>query len=142
MRADGTLRPPYDAQFPAYQARTVLMDGTNATPDLRAKMAKEDGCTPYSKDWWDQFQAGKTSVEHPYHETLSEMARLRAEPFATDPTKLKNPEAGPPTLKLAVGGEKAGLDRIKDGFLTTAPSKDWAALYKAVDEHWNKRHRT
>lgn len=154
MKPDGTLREPYDKQFPVYTAYTNLISGTNQKPDLWASMAKEDGCTPYSKEWWDAVKAGKATYDKGYHETLAEMAALHYKEAAAYNSEVKmfgkakakelavarGSPLAPPTLKpLTMAQRAAGLDRVKDGFLTNKPSKDWLALYKAVNDHWNKR---
>jgi hypothetical protein len=154
MKPDGTLTEPYASRYPIYQDHVTLMEGTNSRPDLYDKMAKEDGCTPYSKEWWDSYQASKSPRETAYHETLAEMARLKTEDRAnkqahadniayikshggtwTDEEEKKWQADGkrltaPPTAKKP--------DAEGRRFLTGRPSKDWEALYKAVNQHWNK----
>jgi 8-oxo-dGTP pyrophosphatase MutT (NUDIX family) len=44
---------------------------------LRADdLAVDDGLTPYSKQWWDEWHKGSASTSNTIHETMAEMARL------------------------------------------------------------------
>ena len=69
MKPDGLLKPPYDQQFPAYQAWTELTSFDNGK-----KLRESDGVTDYSKEWWKAFENGEASSTQAYHETLAEMA--------------------------------------------------------------------
>ena len=122
IKPDGMLREPYATQFPVYQQYTKLVEGTNEDPNLRARMAKEDGCTPYSKDWWTAVEKGPARPEQAINETLAEMAMLRNRVNGS-------PDAGPPSVR-----------KTEDGLmlLSSAPSKDWDALYKAVTANWER----
>lgn len=134
MRPDGTLQEPSASKYPLYQNYTthfeskVITQPNGARISVAEKMAREDGVSEYSRSWWEAHKAGTATQNQAYHETLSEMARMNF-----DKTKLpgfehlgKQKFAGPPTLKV-------------NGFLTTTPSKDWSALYRAVEDHWKKR---
>lgn len=70
MRADGTLNEPYASKYPTYQAYTKAMNDFD-------RMAKEDGCTAYSREYWVGYAKGTVSKELAYHETLCEMSALR-----------------------------------------------------------------
>ncbi len=120
MKPDDSLREPYAAQFPVYQQYTTMV--TPVDPDARARMAKEDGCTPYSKDWWTAVEKGTARPEQAVNETLAEMAMLRNRVNGS-------PDAGPPSVR-----------KTEDGLmlLSSAPSKDWDALYKAVAANWER----
>lgn len=148
MKPDGTLREPYDKQFPVYTAYTALIEGTNSNPDLRAKMAKEDGCTPYSKQWWDEVAAGKATPEQAIHETLAEMASVRMKSSDTHEQHVKDygevnaarmadatwkDHFAPPTAKAP--------DSEGRRFLTGTFSKDWQNLYNAISKNWEKVDR-
>jgi hypothetical protein len=123
------------------------MDGDNSRPDLMEKMAKEDGCTPYSKEYWEALKQGTTTQEHAYHETLAEMASMRmksedlnerhiaafgAENAATMADAKWKDEFAPPTAKPP--------DEEGRRFLTGEFSKDWQNLFNAVSDNWEKKH--
>jgi hypothetical protein len=40
------------------------------------QLYKNDGCTPYSTEWWDQWNHGQVMTKNAIHETLAEMSRL------------------------------------------------------------------
>lgn len=142
MKPDGTLREPWAAQFPTYQAYTTLVEGTNSRPDLRETMAREDGCTPYSKDWWKAVETGTARDTQAIHETLSEMASLRSRKNDMGPQyEHLITESGPPTLKEPLHAENMTHDtRNALRFFSPEPSKDWTALYNAVNSHWQKNY--
>lgn len=119
MKPDGTLREPYDKQYPVYQERTMLLEGGGH--DTLSKMIREDGCSPYSKEWWDAYAKGTATVKQGFHETLAEMARLHYE-------KNELPSM-PPTLK-------------PNGFLTANPSPEWRKLYAMVNKNWDRKHKS
>jgi hypothetical protein len=125
MKADGTLNDDLAQKYPLYQAYTQFQRDNPAE-----KMAKEDGCTPYSKDWWGAFNSGTATQQQAYHETLAEMAAIKQRSGFS-------PEAGPPTAKWyeAVNNGQGGY------LLSTAPSKSWNDLYKIVNDNWDKRHK-
>ena len=147
MKPDGMLREPYATQFPIYQQYTKLVEGTNEDPNLRARMAREDGATPYSTDWWKAVEGRTARPEQAINETLAEMAMLRnREPGwyktlggAQKGERIKSmpvsgPEAGPPTFKTKALQYEPWSN---EGTFKPAPSKDWDALYKAVTAHWD-----
>ena len=138
MKPDGTLREPYATQLPVYQQYTKLVEGTNEDPNLKERMAKEDGATPYSKDWWTAVEKGTARSEQAINETLAEMAMLRNQPSRVvegGRSGGPGPNAGPPTLKP---NEKDQWGRpMPQPLFSPTPSKDWDALYKAVTAHWD-----
>ncbi|MGO9682004.1 MAG: hypothetical protein ACLPTZ_05285 [Beijerinckiaceae bacterium] len=127
MKPDGMLREPYATQFPIYQQYTKLVEGTNEDPNLRARMAKEDGCTPYSTDWWQAVGNRTARPEQAINETLAEMAMLRNRPNGSS-------DAGPPTFKTKA---KQYTPWSNEGTFKPQTSPDWDALYKAVTAHWD-----
>ena len=142
MKGDGTLRAPYDTQFPTYTKYVTLLEGTNSAKHDR--MAQEDGCTPYSKDWWDAYKAGTASWDKPIHETLAEMASLRSMPNSS-------PDAGPPTARRPTDKEikdeaKTTNEWVKpridanSWLMSPKTSPDWSALYNAVNDNWFTKH--
>ncbi len=142
MKADGTLRPPYDEKFPSYSAYVKYVDGDNSRPHLQDKMAAEDGCTPYSKEWWDAYKAGTAKVENAYHETLAEMAAVRqrtADEHAANPDRPSMKDFAPPTLTTETHDQFG--NKLDHRLLSAEYSKDWQALYDAVHRNWEKKHR-
>ena len=122
----GSLREPYDKQFPLVQFQNELMGDSN---DYEA-MRKEDGCTNYSKAYWDDASksGSATGFRTCFHETLAEMARLDYE------------------KKLGLPGREGDYKEIgapprvkANGFLTIKPSVRWRKLYDMVNKNWKKR---
>ena len=75
MKPDGTLRPPYDQKYPIY----ALMYPVLNIPSWE-QFASSDGVSPYSIEYWKQWEArGKLSADflHAQHETLAEMAKAK-----------------------------------------------------------------
>ena len=161
MRPDGLLNPPYDQKYPLYQAKTQFDMDTEW-----GKMAAEDGCTPYSKEWWDAVKNGSAPQESGYHETLAEMASLKQKVQAE---QAEHKERVAEMNKLAVernqpspwseqdekDWQAAGTrmtapptavwhKELNDGkgafLLKSKPSKDWEKLYKMVNANWKKNH--
>lgn len=123
MKPSGELREPYDKQFPLF----VLNEKIN-TGDIADTMRKEDGCSNYSREYWEGWRAGNVQTPSAYHETLAEMARIEYENKASKKagSAISN-MVGPPMLK-------------KNGMFTSAKrSTGWAALYKAVNANWDKK---
>lgn len=184
MTPDGTLRAPYDKQFPTYQSYVTLVE------QKQGQLIKEDGCTSYSEDWWKEFSGpGKQvwespggakvtlpansnivapegsklmgtigiGLETPIHETLSEMARLHSEKqsltdkvqgqsrkYLQDKAQAEGRQWGDVDEKRfqkavkAEVGKTLGPPTVKtNGIKTAKVSKDWTALYKAVNKHWD-----
>ena len=143
MHPDGTLGPKYAERYPVYQEYTKLMMNSE-------KMRNEDGCSEYSREWWNAYKSpnnsversyinvqgneqkyttGKVTQDQAYHETLAEMARLDYERrhAGIPPDKVKGNSPGPPAQKT-------------DGtFSKTRYSTDWLDLYNAVNRHWKAR---
>jgi hypothetical protein len=73
MNPDGTLKPPYDAQYPIYSRFQPHLDRL----DIRIN---SDGVTDYSRDWWKAATEGGMGspgqIKSAHHETIAEMARL------------------------------------------------------------------
>ena len=76
MRPDGTLRPPYDEQFPIYSGMLKYY-GMKST-----ELHEQDGVSEYSREYWEDWKAGKTDTFKAIHETLAEIARFDAEGIA------------------------------------------------------------
>lgn len=125
MSADGSLRAPYDKKYPVYQQYTKLLDS-----DGIDNLAKSDGITDYSTQYWDAWNKNDPNVptRTAINETLAEMARLHFE---------QGEIKAPPGVRNG-----KDMDGKKAKFLTTKyPSKEWTALYKAVTKHWDKSHK-
>ena len=108
MKPDGTLRPPYDEKYPAYQAmmQTYGMNGS-------AEYAAGDGVSDYSDEYWKQWEANEKTAKYFHsamHETLAEMARSK---YTTG--KFPEHKGATPTAK-------------------TDNAKMWRDLYRAVDK--------
>lgn len=112
MKPDGTLRAPFDEKYPTYQRYEQLFEGN------LARLAKEDGVSEYSRQWWEAVKAGKALSKLGMHETLAEMTRLEYETGKVE---------APPTLK-------------DNGFLTSTPSPLWTEIYNTINDHWQKKH--
>jgi hypothetical protein len=128
MKADGSLKAPYDKKYPAYQAMHEAFFTKNGIKEF----AEADGVSEYSYEWWKNwkdkeggegyFWAGQSAI----HETLAEMAKIKYETG-------KFPEHM---------GERILSWRGED---TPKPSKAqmeknaklWRDLYRAVDKVWN-----
>jgi hypothetical protein len=66
---DGKIRPEHQKDFPAH---SILPKGW-WNPD---KLRKDDGITPYSKEWWKAEGENKANSSTAVNETLAEMAKL------------------------------------------------------------------
>jgi len=145
MKADGTLGEKYAARYPIYQEYTKLMMNSE-------KMRAEDGVSDYSREYWNAVNSGEANrvkgtyinsqgnvqeyttsritLDQCYHETLAEMARL-------DYENKKAKEKG-----SAIFNPVAPPARLKSGKASTARrSKDWEALYEAINRNWDKRSK-
>lgn len=112
MKPDGTLKAPFDEKYPTYQRYEQLFEGN------LARLAKEDGVSEYSRNWWEAVNKGQALAKLGIHETLAEMTRLEYETGKVE---------APPTLK-------------DNGFLTSEPSPLWKDIYSTVNDHWQKKH--
>jgi hypothetical protein len=77
VRASGELWPEYKKDYPAYAALEQFLTGTYVS-----QLAKKDGVTDYSKEYWKKFdlEGGKSLTRFSaIHETLAEIARLEFE---------------------------------------------------------------
>lgn len=136
IRPDGLLNEPYASKYPAYQA------WAKATMPSVADMAKSDGVSDYSKEYWlgthqsveknDMVVGGKpqtytTSAIEPltaFHETLAEIGRLK---YSGEPVYHK---------KLGeVDGKPVYFSQGKEGV-----NPKWRALYTAMDKNWKRRN--
>lgn len=128
MNPDGSLKPPYDAKYPAYQAMVVAYDNAD-----KAMLAASDGVSEYSYDWWKNWRT-KKNTSAPFlglaefsavHETLAEMARIKYDTgkFPEHMGERILDWRGPDTPKPS----QAKLD---------ANAKVWRDLYRAVDKVW------
>lgn len=86
MRASGELFDEFKKDYPVY---TELEPFINRAA---AELAKDDGVTQYSRDWWKEAAGGTASTHSAVNETLSEIARGRAQLLQTGiaPTKVWN----------------------------------------------------
>jgi len=64
----GQVNEKYAGNYPFYEKLNTL---TNTTD-----LAKDDGITDYSREWWKAFNDGKAESLSTVHETLAEMAKL------------------------------------------------------------------
>ena len=71
---DGSLRPPYDAKYPAYNAMYKAFESYSSR-----EFAAADGVSDYSYEYWKGFKKGNVTFELAVHETLAEMARIKYE---------------------------------------------------------------
>ncbi len=118
MKADGTLDDELAKKYPLYQAYTKFQ-----IDNPSEKMQKEDGCTPYSKDWWTAFNAGTATQQSAYHETIAEMASLRSKPYATPPLPPENTSFGQEVrTRYDTARQDMGM-----GPATTKSLEDWWA---------------
>ncbi|SRR3954470_22669940 len=77
LSPDDTPRPPYDKQFPVYNALCKYFNDSEEAERLK----DEDGCSSYSLDCWAEHNKSKNTLklDSAVSETLSEMARLDLE---------------------------------------------------------------
>lgn len=145
--AEDRARPPYDAKYPLINAWKDLTDGDPSRPDQSnlEKMAKEDGCSPYSRDWWDAQKNGTADYRQAFHETLAEMAAARSKIIPTTANGEQTHDehlrfGSPPTaiyhndLPDGSGGETTGY------LLRNEPSPTWNKLYDLVEKNWQEKH--
>jgi len=66
MRADGSLLPEYQKQYPLY----TMMNNID-----ERELYKEDGVSEYSKQWWKSWNDGVAQTSQAMHETFAEIAR-------------------------------------------------------------------
>jgi hypothetical protein len=126
MRADGSLKPPYDQKYPAYTAMHEAYYGRQSFTDFAAA----DGVSDYSYDWWLNWKEGSdrgtpSASRSAVHETLAEMARVKYETgkFPDHMGERILSWRGPDTPKPS----QAQMD---------ANAKVWRDLYRAVDKVW------
>lgn len=82
--------PTNDSRFPIISRFDDVQDGIQNTTSggvvFKSEILhKDDGCTPYSKSWWDAWGQGKAQTSQAMHETVSEIARLTFENKGTIP---------------------------------------------------------
>lgn len=129
MRADGTLKPPYDTKYPAY---TAMVDFTTRSIE---DFAAADGVSDYSFDWWKNWKANGGRAEDAHsaqHETLAEMARIKYETG-------KFPEhMGERILswRIPLGGTVDDAKPKPSQAQMDRNAKLWRDLYRAVDKVW------
>jgi hypothetical protein len=68
LKADGTIRDKYKSEYPFYDKLNHLWD--------TRELAKDDGITDYSREWWQAWHEHKADSLAVVHETLAEMAKL------------------------------------------------------------------
>ena len=72
MKADGSLRAPFDKKYPVYEAWVQL------TELNRDKMVKGgQGFSNYTDEYWKGFLDGTITIDKPIHETIAEMSRIK-----------------------------------------------------------------
>lgn len=154
MRPDGQLNEPYASKYPLYQTYNRVMVGSD-------EFRKSDGVSEYSKNWWTDVINGKASWDVGIHETLAEMAKIklneatnlkehkervkdmraRGVEWSEESEKLFKKNSG--TMYRFYKEGKEEVDGKKVYFATTGKrvAKVWSALYDAVTEHWDSRHK-
>jgi hypothetical protein len=110
MRPDGTLREGYAEKYPIY----AMTEQFNAN-GMADKLAKEDGVTKYSRDWWTAYQAGTASRHQAMHETFAEISSLEYQASQTGDGKasLTKLGIGPTWRKLYRAYQKAYKGIVK-----------------------------
>lgn len=138
------MTPEFAAKYPALNALAKFQE--NITD-----RAKEDGVTRYSAEWWAAWNAGKVQTHNAITETLAEMTSQKylAEKGKTHEVRafddypdgsprffLTGKEETPYNLTSNMAPPRLGANGklIKTG----GRSPHWAALYDAVNDHWNK----
>jgi len=76
MKMDGTIRPELQSEFAGKYPYMAAIDPEVNPKYTATAMAKDDGVTPYSRDWWASWKVGDATTSQAFHETLAEMARL------------------------------------------------------------------
>lgn len=110
MKADGSLKSPYDKKFPLYSRFNPILENSS-------KLREDDGVSGYSKEWWADSQV---SIEQQYHETLAEIARSD---FETDGEIFK------PGKSVKFTHNFHWYQRVEG---------PWADLYHAVNETYEE----
>ena len=73
MKPDGSIRSPeLQKKYPLYTELHEVFE----SPAANGQLEKDDGVTPYSKDWWLAYKAGKVNRHQAMHETFAEIASL------------------------------------------------------------------
>lgn len=123
MRADGTLKEPYAARYPAYQTYTQAM-----APGIYDGFSKSDGVSDYSAEYWKGYITPNSGIrsDQAMHETLAEIARLKQEGGSVEHRKLGEDLQGNPAYFRTT----AGIGKL---------DPMWANLYRAVDDNWKRR---
>lgn len=84
--------PENDTRFPIVSRFDTVYDGhtpyTEGSKFRSAILFEKDGCSDYSKAWWDAFKAGQAQTSQALHETVSEIARIKVENNGNVPAKL------------------------------------------------------
>ena len=86
MFPDGSLREEFAKDYPIYSKLEPFINRA------ASELARDDGVTQYSRDWWKEAANGTASTHSAVNETLSEIARGRAQLLQEGiaPTKLWN----------------------------------------------------
>ena len=71
MKVSGEVTPEYADKFPVYALVEPMLAGENWD-----KLKKDDGVTPYSTMWWEEYSSGKAHIGQAFHETLAEISSL------------------------------------------------------------------
>jgi hypothetical protein len=82
IKPDDELREEFAPDYPVYAVMEPLLGFSHNNMD---KLAKTDGVTPYSRDWWKAHRNNTATWEQAYHETLAEISNLEV----TDPAEYK-----------------------------------------------------
>lgn len=124
MAADGSLKPPYDAKYPAYTAMHEAF--YRHDPFTTGAFSDADGVSDYSYEYWKQWRDnGKRSADFnsAVNETLAEMARIRTD-LGTWPDHM-----GERIMSWRGEGVPKPPQSVID-----ANNKRWRDLYDAVDK--------
>ena len=71
IKPSGELYLEFADEFPIYAAIEPMIRGGNWQ-----KLVEDDGVTPYSTAWWDEWKKGKAQTMQAFHETLAEISAL------------------------------------------------------------------
>jgi hypothetical protein len=82
IKPDDELREEFAPDYPVYAVMEPLLGFSHNNMD---KLAKTDGVTAYSRDWWKAHRNNTATWEQAYHETLAEISNLEV----TDPAEYK-----------------------------------------------------
>jgi hypothetical protein len=117
LNAQGFVRESYSGRWPTYEALEPLLFSTD-------KLAKHDGVSDYSRNWWKAYHEGTGTAQQAIHETMAEMAANETMTKGEKRFIDFNEKTGEIEAKTATGGDKL-----------------WRDLYAAVNDTWTRFHK-